>query len=124
MEANKIIITGGATRIGAAIAKNLAGYGNDITIHFNKSKQQARRLKSELENLGSNVHLIKADLNNYNQVKKIIPYAYKKMRGIDCLINNASIFENDNLINFSEKSFFIADSMALGFTPNNSFVPL
>ena len=27
------------------------------------------------------------------------------MKGLNCLINNASIFENDNLINFSDKSF-------------------
>ena len=27
------------------------------------------------------------------------------MKGLDCLINNASVFENDNLINFSDKSF-------------------
>ena len=27
------------------------------------------------------------------------------MRGLDCLINNASVFENDNLDNFSDKSF-------------------
>ena len=35
MEAKKIIITGGATRIGSAIAKSLAGYDIDIIIHFN-----------------------------------------------------------------------------------------
>ena len=58
MEAKKIIITGGATRIGAAIAKSLAGYGVDITIHFNKSKQEAKRLALDLENLGSKVYLI------------------------------------------------------------------
>ena len=27
------------------------------------------------------------------------------MKGLNCLVNNASIFENDNLINFSDKSF-------------------
>ena len=37
MEANKIIITGGATRIGAAIAKNLSGPGVEIVIHYNLS---------------------------------------------------------------------------------------
>ncbi len=105
MEAKKIIITGGATRIGAAIAKSLAGYGVDITIHFNKSKQEAKRLALDLENLGSKVYLIKADLNNYIQVKRIIPYGYKKMKGLDCLINNASVFENDELNNFSDASF-------------------
>ena len=70
MEAKKIVITGGATRIGAAIAKSLAGYEVDITVHYNKSKNLAAKLKNELENLGSKVHLIKADLNNLNQVKK------------------------------------------------------
>ena len=65
----------------------------------------AKKLKIELENLGSIVYLLKADLNNLGQTQKVISYAHKKMKGLDCLINNASIFENDNLINFSEKSF-------------------
>ena len=105
MEAKKIIITGGATRLGSAIAKSLAGYDIDITIHFNKSKKLAKKLKIELEEIGSKVHLIKADLTNIEQINKIIPYAYKKMKGLDCLINNASVFEKDDLCNFTEKSF-------------------
>ena len=48
MEAKKIIITGGATRIGSAIAKSLAGYDIDIIIHFNKSKKSALQLKLSL----------------------------------------------------------------------------
>ena len=35
--------------------------------------------------MGSKVYLIKADLSNINQVKKIVPFAYKKMKGLDCL---------------------------------------
>ena len=105
MEAKKIIITGGATRIGSAIAKSLAGYDIDITIHFNKSKNLAQKLKIELEDMGSKVHLIKADLNRPNHLKKIIPFAIKKMKGLDCLVNNASVFEKDDLNNFTEKSF-------------------
>ena len=42
MEAKKIIITGGATRIGAAIAKSLADEATDITIHYNSSSSQAK----------------------------------------------------------------------------------
>jgi|TARA_A100001011_G_scaffold24294_1_gene24145 NAD(P)-dependent dehydrogenase (short-subunit alcohol dehydrogenase family) len=105
MEAKKIIITGGATRIGAAIAKSLAGYEVDITVHYNKSKNSANRLKKELENLGSKVFLIKADLNNSYNVQRLIRDAFKKMKGLDCLINNASVFENDNLLNLNDKSF-------------------
>ena len=104
MEAKKIIITGGATRIGAAIAKSLAGYGTEIAVHYNKSVVAAKKLKKELEDLGTKVHLIKADLNNPLQTQKIVKESFKKMKGLDCLINNASIFENDNLNNFSDKS--------------------
>ena len=105
MTTNKIIITGGATRIGAAIAKSLADYETTIAIHYNKSKANAFKLKKELESLGSEVYLLKADLNNFNQTQKLLSLAYNKMKGLNCLINNASLFENDNLQNFTEKSF-------------------
>ena len=45
MEAKKIIITGGATRIGAAIANKLSGPNKEIVFHFNKSKSKAEDLK-------------------------------------------------------------------------------
>jgi len=105
MEAKKIIITGSATRIGAAIAKSLSNYEVKITLHYNKSSKEVKKLKTELENFGSEVFLIKADLSKITQTKKIIPFAYKKMKGLDCLINNASVFEKDDLSNFNEKSF-------------------
>ena len=105
MEAKKIIITGGATRIGAAIAKSLASYDVKMVIHFNKSKSNAFKLKKELEELGAEAYILKADLNNFRQTNNLIKTSHKKMKGLDCLINNASIFENDNLENFSEKSF-------------------
>jgi NAD(P)-dependent dehydrogenase (short-subunit alcohol dehydrogenase family) len=105
MEAKKIIITGSATRIGAAIAISLAGYDTQITLHYNKSTKEVKKLKTQLENLGSKIFLIKADLSKVAQTKKIISFAYKMMKGLDCLVNNASVFEKDDLINFSEKSF-------------------
>ena len=105
MEAKKIIITGGATRIGAAIAKSLVNFDTKIVIHFNKSKISALKLKKELEELGAESYLIKTDLNNLKQTQNLVKKAYKLMKGLDCLINNASIFENDNLENFSEKLF-------------------
>ncbi len=105
METKKIIITGGATRIGSSIAKSLVGFQTKIGIHYNKSKKSALKLKKELVKLGADAYLFKADLNNLKQTQSLIKKAYKTMKGLDCLINNASIFENDNLENFSEKSF-------------------
>ena len=51
MEARKIIITGGATRIGAAIAEKLSGPNVEIAIHFNKSKSKAESLKKNYKSL-------------------------------------------------------------------------
>ena len=45
MEANKIIITGAATRMGAAIAKKLSGPNVEIVIHYNRSKVSAKKLQ-------------------------------------------------------------------------------
>ena len=105
MEARKIIITGGATRIGAAIAKKLSGPSIEILIHYNKSKLKAEKLKKELSNKGSKVYLVKGNLSKETDIKKIIKFAKSKLKIFDCLINNASLFENDKLENFSLDSW-------------------
>ena len=105
MEARKIIITGGATRIGAAIAKKLARTGVEIVIHFNKSKSKAQSLKKKLQGLGAIVYLISGNLSKEKDIFKIIKFSKSKMKYFDCLINNASLFENDKLKNFNLKSW-------------------
>ena len=105
MEARKIIITGGATRIGAAIAKKLSGQNKEIVIHFNKSKLNAEKLKKELSKNGTKIYLINGDLSKELDVKKIIKFAKSKLKYFDCLINNASLFENDKLENFTTDSW-------------------
>ena len=105
MEANKIIITGGATRIGAAIAKKLSSPKAEIVIHFNKSKSKAEKLKRELSKNQTKVYLIRGDLSKEMDVKKILKFAKSKLKYFDCLINNASLFENDKLENFTTDSW-------------------
>ena len=70
MEAKKIIITGAATRIGAAIAKSLANFDVKILLHYNKSSAEVKELKINLESLGAEIFLFKANLNIINETKK------------------------------------------------------
>jgi len=105
MEANKIIITGGATRIGAAIAEKLSGPRKEIIIHFNKSKSKAENLKKKLSKKGTKVYLIKGDLSVEKDVNKIVKFSKSKLKYFDCLINNASLFENDKIENFTTESW-------------------
>jgi len=105
MEANKIIITGGATRIGAAIAEKLSGPGKEIVIHFNKSKTKAEKIKKKLSKNKTKVYLVKGDLSKETDVNKIVKFAKSKLKYFDCLINNASLFENDKLENFTTEGW-------------------
>ena len=105
MEARKIIITGGATRIGAAIAKKLSGPNKEILIHFNRSKSKAEKLKKDLSKNGTKVYLVKGNLSKETDVNKIVKFAKSKLKYFDCLINNASLFENDKLENFTTDSW-------------------
>ena len=105
MEARKIILTGGATRIGAAIAEKISGPNKEIIIHFNKSKSKAESLKRKLQNYGTKVYLVKGDFSKEKDVKKFIKLAKSKLKYFDCLINNASLFENDKLENFNANSW-------------------
>ena len=105
MKARKIIITGGATRIGAAIAEKLSGPDIEIVIHYNKSKIKAEQLKKKLTQLGSKIYLIKGDLSKEADLNKIIKFTKSKLKYFDCLINNASLFENDKIENFTSDSW-------------------
>ena len=100
-----LLITGGSTRIGRGIALHFSKRGWNIAIHYFKSSSEAKKLKSIIEKNSVKVVLIKADLRNTKQVKKIIPSAVKKLGKISCLINNAALFEKDDILNFTNKSW-------------------
>ena len=105
MKNKNILITGAATRIGRAIALHFAEKGWNIALHYFKSSSKAKNLKKIIEQNWGRAVLIKADLTNLKQVEKIFPQAKKKLGTIDCLINNAALFERDDILNFTNKSF-------------------
>ena len=100
------LITGGAQRIGAFIAKELAKAGYDIAIHYNKSEEEAHKTKSFIEdNFFVKAICIQQDLlkdQNYNQT---IRFAAKTFPHLCLLVNNASLFLSDNLEDAEFKRF-------------------
>ena len=99
-----ILITGAGKRIGKEIAINFAKNGATIILHYNHSKKEAEKTKKEISKY-SRAILIKANLENSNSVKKLFLTAKKKVGKIHHLINCASLFENDDLLKFDEKSW-------------------
>ena len=104
IENKNLLITGAATRMGKAIALYFAERGWNIALHYFRSSTKAMKLKKDIEKNWVKVALIKADLKNPKQVEKILPLAKKKLGVINCLINNAALFEKDDITNFTVKS--------------------
>ena len=105
MKNKNILITGAATRVGKAIAIHFAEKGWNIGLHYNKSSLKAKSLKKIIEKKFVKVALIKANLKNVKEVEKIIPKAKKQLGTINCLINNAALFERDDILNYTTKSW-------------------
>ena len=105
MKNKNLLITGAATRVGKAIVLHFAKRGWNIALHYFRSSSKAKKLKKIIEQNLVKVVLIKADLKNPKQTEKVIPTARKKLGTIDCLVNNAALFEKDDIANFTTKSW-------------------
>lgn len=96
------LVTGAAKRIGRQIALMLAQRGWDIVVHYGKSEQEAAQVVVEIEALGRRAMAVQADLDNAEQLKKLVPKALAYFGRLDCVVNNASLFEADSAEDFSQ----------------------
>lgn len=81
----------------------MAGRGWDIVVHYRQSAQEANVLVGEIIKLGQNAIAIQVDLANEAQVKTLVPQIIAKFGRIDCVVNNASLFEADTASDFSQE---------------------
>jgi len=105
MRKKNLLITGASTRIGREIALYFSKKGWNIAIHYFNSSSEAKAVKKLIKKNKAKVILIKADLKNNKQVDNIFSLAKKKLGTIDCLVNNAALFEKDDILNFTTKSW-------------------
>ncbi len=91
------LITGGAVRIGKAIALHLSKAGYSVAIHYNRSRDEAADLAAAIVHAGGKAACFGASLEKLEEVQSLIPQVYKAMGPLTCLINNASHFADDRL---------------------------
>ncbi len=95
MASKKALITGGARRIGRAIALDLAAAGWTVAVHYNTSEAEAKEVVDEISGKGGEAAPVKADLAVEEDAAGLIERVVDLIGPITCLINNASVFQKD-----------------------------
>ena len=95
-ESNQVaLVTGGAKRVGRAIALELARAGFDIAVHCNTSTAEAEECCTQIRDTGRRATVVRADLAQMNSPDDLIDQTVQSLGRLDVLINNAAIFEKD-----------------------------
>ncbi len=102
----RALVTGAGIRLGRAMALYLAQRGMDVAVHYATSEGPAQQTASEVRALGRASVALQADLLDEKQVSSLLPRAAEALGGpITCLVNNASIFEYDNIHSATRQSW-------------------
>lgn len=99
------LITGGAKRLGKAMALRLAREGYAIALHYHHSQDEAEAVAKEIRDIGVRCELFCCDLGDYATYSGLIGEVAKVMGAIDVLVNNASIFDTSAFAETDEANF-------------------
>jgi NAD(P)-dependent dehydrogenase (short-subunit alcohol dehydrogenase family) len=87
------LVTGGARRIGRAIALALAAEGADLAITYLKSRQEAQETARAVEALGVRAVALECDVRSEDSVKAAVGATVEQLGRLDLVVNNAAVFE-------------------------------
>ena len=99
------VVTGASRGIGRAIAVKLAAEGAVVIINYNRSKDEAEKVKEQIEASGGQVKLIQCNVASFESCEKMFEEVMKEFGRIDILVNNAGITKDGLLMKMSEDDF-------------------
>ncbi|WP_315920327.1 SDR family oxidoreductase [Mesorhizobium sp. SP-1A] len=103
--AGTVLVTGGARRIGRAIVEDLAAHRFGVAIHTNGSRAEADSLARSIVASGGRAAVVEADLTDMAAASRLVPEAEKALGPVSLLVNNASVFEEDSVLDFTERGW-------------------
>ncbi|MDP6787095.1 MAG: SDR family oxidoreductase [Rhodospirillales bacterium] len=89
------LVTGAALRVGRNIALELAAHGRAVAVHYNTSGDAAAEVVERINDNGGKAVAVQADLMDDGAARALIARAVEGVGPLTCLINNASVFEED-----------------------------
>lgn len=102
----RCLVTGAGARLGRAMAEYLAARGHDVAVHYATSAAGAQDTVAAIRATGRNAVALQADLLDEDQTRPLLPAAAEALGGpITCLVNNASVFEHDDIRTATRESW-------------------
>jgi NAD(P)-dependent dehydrogenase (short-subunit alcohol dehydrogenase family) len=86
------LVTGGAIRVGRAIALGLADAGADIVLNYRSSAAAAMETAAAIEAKGQQALAVQADVSQAGQVQSLVASAIGRFGRLDLLVNSASMW--------------------------------
>jgi NAD(P)-dependent dehydrogenase (short-subunit alcohol dehydrogenase family) len=108
-----VLVTGGAARIGAAIVRDLASHDFAVAIHTHSSVSAAEELAGEIVAAGGRAAVVTGDLTDAVACGRIVDAASAAIGPLGLLVNNASVFHEDSVADFSPQTFDLHFAMHL-----------
>lgn len=93
-EIKSVLVTGGAQRLGAMLCTAFAQAGWTVWCHYQRSETEAQALVEGLRGQGHVAHIVQADLSSESERQRMMDHIASQ-GGVHCLVNNASLFEDD-----------------------------
>lgn len=99
------VITGASRGIGREIALKYAKEGANIVLNYRNSETEALQLKEELDRLGSDTLIVKANVSKFEEAENLIKKAKEAFGRVDILVNNAGITKDNLIMRMKEEDF-------------------
>lgn len=99
------IITGASKGIGAVIAKRLNELNYNLVLNYRSSTDAMEELINNFTNKETKNVIVKCDISNYEDARRLIDEAYSNFGTVDVLINNAGITKDNILPLMTEDEF-------------------
>jgi len=101
LQGKTVLITGGAKRLGRAMAIAAAEAGANVALTYLNSKDEAHGVLTDIQALGVKGLTVTCDVRSESSIQKAVAAVIKKFNAIDVLINNAGVFETAPLEDIS-----------------------
>lgn len=100
-----MLVTGGAHRVGKAIAMAFGEKGCNVMVHFHSSEKAAQDTVRELTVEGVKAQAFRADLRRNDEITGLFQSVDKLGWGLDVLVNSAAIMERVEFRQASEEDW-------------------